>query len=57
MENNLNRDEILKEIKKKLLDNGFIVSNNRQRDRTFDISKKDRPEIKKELQKRLDSIS
>lgn len=57
MENNLNRDEILKEIKKKLLDNGFILSNNRQRDRTLDISKKYRPEIKKELQKHLDSIS
>lgn len=48
MENNFNRNEILKEIKKKLLDNGFVVSNNRQRDRTFDISKKDRTEIKKD---------
>lgn len=56
MKDNFNRNIILEEIKKELLKNGFVISSDRERDRTVDISKKGRPEIKEALEKYLDSI-
>ena len=56
MKDNFNRNTTLKEIKKELLKNGFVISGDRERDRAIDISKKGRPEIKEALDKYLDFI-
>lgn len=49
MKEGFNRDEVLKEIKEKMLENGFIISENRERDRALNITRKHRPEIKEKL--------
>lgn len=45
--NNTHREEIIK----KLLENGFYISENKSRDRCVDISKKNRPDVKEKLRK------